>query len=443
MYVNFVNDRKTLGYTAWKDLSDGTKIVLIIDPSILIIKNVSLNLRGKSKQIVGVIFLGILVLFSSTPAHSIGNSNPIQTPIERVQYDKVNYKNKVQIAKTIPRKENRVIFKSPEEILVLMYLDDSKLSPGQEIFELLNELRGGSFHPIVALAAIGFVVLILSAGVGIGYGYGYGYINNKRNTGWLDRRQNKFQPREYKYPPICELFSPRPRRTCPVDNLMMAEPNQQSNREELTQISSEIVPIQTQMSGFLKEGDVDLDQCLNELNRRALAVGCTNFECSRERFESLATENNELTAPGAREALSVLNGEMLGYYKNARRENYGRDVLGPDFIVDGIGEYRDITHVEVKNPVGSAIKRALGQKPSIVKQGRRIGQKISHQKEFWSNSLKTSAIRGVNPNAFFPESPDNVLGLVDNYDVPLSEKNSMKDSVLGGSQSSRNIIFLN
>ena len=68
------------------------------------------------------------------------------------------------------------------------------------------------------------------------------------------------------------------------------------------------------MSGFVKNGKVDLQKCLNELDRRATEIGCTNFECSLERFIALATEDGKLTRGTAREAITILQGEMEGYY---------------------------------------------------------------------------------------------------------------------------------
>ena len=73
---------------------------------------------------------------------------------------------------------------------------------------------------------------------------------------------------------------------------------------------------------------------------------------------------------------------MQGYYKNARREDYGITIQGPDFIVERLGEFQNITYVEVKNPVGSAIKMANGQKGSIAKQGKKIGAKIIYQQNY-------------------------------------------------------------
>jgi len=67
---------------------------------------------------------------------------------------------------------------------------------------------------------------------------------------------------------------------------------------------------------------------------------------------------------------------MQGYYRNARLEDYGLNVKGPDFFVEGLGKCQNVTHVKVKNPVGSAIKIANGQKGSIPKQGKKIGAKI-------------------------------------------------------------------
>lgn len=223
----------------------------------------------------------------------------------------------------------------------------------------------------------------------------------------------------------------------------MAEVNPQSSREELTQLSTDVVPTQTQMSGFVKNGQVDLHQCLDEVNRRASEIGCTDFECSLERFKTLATENGKLTRTTAREAITVLQGEMQGYYTNARHEDYGLNVNGPDFVMKELGEFENITHVEVKNPVGSAIKIANGQKGSIARQGKQIGAKLVYQQNYWSNTTKISELENLNPTASLPESPNNILGAVDNFDVPSSEKAFMEASVLKGSQNNTNIIFLN
>ena len=65
MYVNYVNDRKKLGYKALKDTNCGIKLVLITDSAVLIIKNFSLNLKNKSKRIVVVISLASVVWFSN------------------------------------------------------------------------------------------------------------------------------------------------------------------------------------------------------------------------------------------------------------------------------------------------------------------------------------------------------------------------------------------
>ena len=350
-----------------------------------------------------------------------------------------HYNSKVRIAKVIPRKKDIIVYKSPEEIWSLIYLTDRRLSSNQEVLKLVKELRGGSW----GFAETGVVVVILIILI---FAKGEGFVPNNPNPGWGLERQNQFQPPRAKqrHPPAYDLFFPR--RTCrPGGSLMMTKVNPQSSREELTQLSSDVVPTQTQVSGFLINGKINLDKCLNEVNRRASEIGCTDFECSRERFKALATENGEFTNSTIREAITILEGEMRGYYKDARRENYGIDVNGPDFIVEGIGEFNNITHVEVKNPVGSAIKIASGQKGSISKQGKHIGAKIAYQQRLWSNITRISQVPNmtVDPDANFPDTPSNVLGLVDNFDVPVHEKASMQGSILKGYNKTENITFLN
>jgi hypothetical protein len=63
---------------------------------------------------------------------------------------------------------------------------------------------------------------------------------------------------------------------------------------------------------------------------------------------------------------------------------------------------------------------------SIAKQGKKIGAKIVYQQNYWSNTTKTSELENLNPTASLPQSPNNVLGAVDNFDVPSSEKAFME-----------------
>jgi hypothetical protein len=67
------------------------------------------------------------------------------------------------------------------------------------------------------------------------------------------------------------------------------------------------------MSEFVKNGEVDFHKYLGEVNRRASEIGGTDFECSLERFKALAMENGELKSTTAREAITILQGEMHGY----------------------------------------------------------------------------------------------------------------------------------
>ena len=112
----------------------------------------------------------------------------------------------------------------------------------------------------------------------------------------------------------------------------------------------------------------------------------------------------------------LLQGEMNGYYyySNAIREDYGNGIYGLDFKVIGQGEYSHVTHVEVKNPVGSDLEKASRNGCSdIVKQGNKLGDKLSKQQAKWSKATFRASLSNLNPNAVFPQSPANNLGLVD------------------------------
>ena len=84
--------------------------------------------------------------------------------------------------------------------------------------------------------------------------------------------------------------------------------------------------------------------------------------------KGLAGECGNFTPSTTREALTILEGEMRGYYKNARRGNYGPNVKGLDYVVEGLGEFAHITHVETKGAVSSSIQ----PKPTLIKQAKKF-----------------------------------------------------------------------
>lgn len=220
MYINSVNDRKQLGYKIVKDTNCGCgiELVLITKSTVLLIRNLSLNLKGKSKRIVIVISLATVVWFSNLESVSAIGLLMLPTSVVIVQ-PSYQHDSKVQIAKVIPRKKDLIVYKSPKEILFLMYLTDPRLSSNQEVLKLVKELRGGSWYLIGTAAFLGFIILIFSMGEG--------FVPNNPNPGWGLDRPNAFQP--------YDLFLPR--RTCYAGSQIMSGVNPQSSREELTQLS--------------------------------------------------------------------------------------------------------------------------------------------------------------------------------------------------------------
>ena len=107
MYVNFVNDKKQLGYKVVKDTNCGIELVLITKSTVLLIRNLSLNLKGKSKRIVVVISLATVVWFSNLESVSAVGLPMPPTPVVRVQ-PSYQHDSKVQIAKVIPRKKDLI-----------------------------------------------------------------------------------------------------------------------------------------------------------------------------------------------------------------------------------------------------------------------------------------------------------------------------------------------
>jgi hypothetical protein len=255
-------------------------------------------------------------------------------------------------------------------------------------------------------------------------------------TIWMLQQQSMgFQPvRPVARPPHIEA----------AHNLLFGKPKSDGqSRLHLSnsnEISTNVMPTQIQAAKFLKNGKVDLQQAFDEVNRRASVISCGNFDCSFERFKGLATECGNCTPSTTRDAITILEGEMRGYYKNAHRGDYGPNVTGLDYVVEGLGEFAHITHVEVKGAVSSSIR----PKPTLIKQAKKFVERIKYQKDFWSNKTKVNeVIPHISPDAYLPKSPDNVLALYDLWDVGTREKSTVSDAITAFSGKDTNLVILN
>lgn len=131
---------------------------------------------------------------------------------------------------------------------------------------------------------------------------------------------------------------------------------------------------------------------------------------------------------------------MFGYYSNSRRVDYGEGVQSIDFEVEGKGIYVGITHVETKNPVGKTIRVNENMSPEMREAGRGMGKKGRWQKKYWSNPEKYSTLPNVNLEANFPESPQNVLIVLDLHDVPSSDFDLFDEGFNSGRQNDPNVF---
>jgi len=237
----------------------------------------------------------------------------------------------------------------------------------------------------------------------------------------------------------------RPPHVEAAQNLLFGKPKLDSqfrlHLSNSNEISTNVMPTQIQAAKFVKKDEsIDLQQAFDEVKRRASVIDCGNFDCSFERFEGLATECGDPDTGLTREAISILEGEMRGYYRNARREDYGPNVTGPDFVVEGLREFDHITHVEVKGAVSSSIR----PKPILVKQAKKYVNRVNYQKNFWSDETTVKGkIPHINTDADLPKSPDNGLGLYDLWDVGTPEKSTVSNAIMALSGNDTNLIFLN
>jgi hypothetical protein len=247
MYINFTNDRQSLSFSRKNNLDRSD---------------------SKTRKVFTIVLFGIIILLSRPKeVDAIGPSMPVSpTRIERVipsRYDG----STIKIAKTGPKARNRVSFRSPKEIFYMICLADPKLASNYQVLELIKELRGGSWEMsvIATTALVGFIILIFRV---------HGFVNlNPVDPGWGLPANNRFQPPNItgtSHPSFYDIFF-RGTSSANRGSAIMAEANQQpqSQRSQLTQVSTHVVPKETQVASLKKNGIVDIKRCFAEVERRA------------------------------------------------------------------------------------------------------------------------------------------------------------------------------
>lgn len=162
-----------------------------------------------------------------------------------------------------------------------------------------------------------------------------------------------------------------------------------------------------------------------------------DFNCLFDRFIKLVSEDGEITADTMRATISALQLEADGIVSNVRRDPLAEAnrVKSFDYLADGPNNK---THLELKGPVGSEIKKTAGLNPSVTKQGKRIGFKIKNQLDYWFNPENTDRLKVT-----IPENRSKVLVVNDLFDVPVLEKKQMESSIKVGLKNAHPIIFIN
>lgn len=64
-------------------------------------------------------------------------------------------------------------------------------------------------------------------------------------------------------------------------------------------------------------------------------------------------------------------------------------------------------------------------------------------KKFWSNTSRTSQVLNLNSDTYLPKSVNSTLTVVDCYDVPNFEKQTINSAINFGAKNDTNLIILN
>jgi hypothetical protein len=161
------------------------------------------------------------------------------------------------------------------------------------------------------------------------------------------------------------------------------------------------------------------DQAAQSDVNRIIAAGNMNPGIGTRQLKNLGHVSEARGDNGGR-----VRGEILGFLKDSYRPYYGL-VQGPDFITTGIGKFQPITHVDIKNPVGTTILRNTSQSKTVYKQGVAIGGHSVYQRHLWSNPASRKKVKDYDVSSIksaFPKTPENMLIAVDLDDMPKFEQ---------------------
>ena len=168
MYVNYLQDRKCLGYTCLHDSSCGSALVIITNSAILFIKDIPVKVVTKTKKGFAVIVVGgAFWLLDPKSASPIGLPLPVKNVnVERLQPNSHSEYSQVQPQKLVPYRPGRLSFtyKSKKEVLFLLYATDPKLSSNQKMVKLIGEIRGGDLKDLaIGLAILAVIITIANS----------------------------------------------------------------------------------------------------------------------------------------------------------------------------------------------------------------------------------------------------------------------------------------
>ena len=186
MYINFVNDRKSLGYSCLIDTQCGNRLVLITDSSVVFVKNLTLKGKRKAKRLF-VHGMFLFQLGQQLVRCAAAVMLPVPPAIERLspfEQDRIlgNKNSYPQIAPIIESKMDKMVLTDDqiEDLNLICY----KLQKGSiTIDKAILEIRAGGFYDWSTLAFIIFMYSLHQADnfqrVPLPYQDPFGWLNGK------------------------------------------------------------------------------------------------------------------------------------------------------------------------------------------------------------------------------------------------------------------------
>lgn len=198
-----------------------------------------------------------------------------------------------------------------------------------------------------------------------------------------------------------------------------------------------------QVSQFFEDDRFNVNQAYVEVMRRVESLKYPNVYklCNLDRLTKLVMEDQRRrpNMQGVREAITILQTEMEGYYSDLSRLDIGKKgkhdfkILGPDF--QAIDKNGNKVAVEVKN---LAYNKESKPTETAFENGKQMSAKAYRQQHYWTQTNEDTLRKRFGSNIKIENLPEEPTDFVLVFDLFGVDQDAKKEVIAGIKEGAKN-----